>query len=703
VINAFKDIGYSILKKDEFFQTENIIEKRRRLLFHQSLVPYEKKDKQGNKVLNGRAICLNFDLDKKEIEFKLSEKELIEENREYFFAFRLGAPKDKKKFLSTNNLDTFYSAIFSETLLYIQDKRNNNRSREWFKNNITNKYEEFISMIFGKFYVNGELLVQKGNKKIEGNYLNYEQLKENQKKLFISIMNEFGESNKKITINELYNRFLNKLFFDSDSKNISNFPPRFIVLFNNQNILEYNDGEHKNDYINLCYYDLLKRFSVEKGKKEKICHICKKENKIIQDLPLSMKFYGTTNSLNFEQVSSSNAYKSFAMCEDCLFQVLTGMKYIENNFSEHLFDLNAFLIPIKEDSFDIELYKRIIGILKNKTKYKNEIEQMRNALKKADRKNLYFNLMFFFHPAGSQQFDILKLISNIELNRLIPKLEMFDRMTKKYKLDSIGNGTNALTLNNLRYYLFPSLKSHIKIYDKKAKQYLFAKEIITFLGNFLTENKINSYVLIKKFMQIYKLRFNKRSEKSKSGNNTDILSSFKMVLFLTILNKIKIIKGGLIMKEGNHISAVQKNDYNNFFEEHSEIYEGNSFKQGLFLLGTVISKIVYAQQKKALSKGKPKKLSSTFLSKLNYDGIPARRIDKLVNEVKNYTILYQDNIYEEKGIWGNIMDRLQGIEKSGMKPDEVVFYILTGISFEDYLGMKFSLEKKLKNNEGEEK
>jgi phosphopantetheine adenylyltransferase len=241
-----------VLKKDEFFQTENIIEKRRRLLFHQSLVPYEKKDKQGNKVLNGRAICLNFDLDKKEIEFKLSDKELIEENREYFFAFRLGAPKDKKKFLSTNNLDTFYSAIFSETLLYIQDKRNNNRSREWFKNNITNKYEEFISMIFGKFYVNGELLVQKGNKKIEGNYLNYEQLKENQKKLFISIMNEFGESNKKITINELYNRFLNKLFFDSDSKNISNFPPRFIVLFNNQNILEYNDGEHKNDYINLC-------------------------------------------------------------------------------------------------------------------------------------------------------------------------------------------------------------------------------------------------------------------------------------------------------------------------------------------------------------------------------------------------------------------------------------------------------------------
>ena len=684
MINAFKDIGYSILKKDEFFQTENIIEKRRRLLFHQSLVPYEKKDKQGNKVLNGRAICLNFDLDKKEIEFKLSEKELIEENREYFFAFRLGAPKDKKKFLSTNNLDTFYSAIFSETLLYIQDKRNNNRSREWFKNNITNKYEEFISMIFGKFYVNGELLVQKGNKKIEGNYLNYEQLKENQKKLFISIMNEFGESNKKITINELYNRFLNKLFFDSDSKNISNFPPRFIVLFNNQNILEYNEGKYKNDYINLCYYDLLKRFSVEKGIKNKICHICKKENKVIQDLPLPMKFYGTTNSLNFEQVSSSNAYKSFAVCEDCLFQILTGMRYIENKFSEYLFGLNAYLIPIesKENSFNPKLYKGITKILESKTKYKSEIEQIRHTLQKSNRKNLNFNLMFFFHPAGSQQFDILKLISNIELNKLIPKLEMFDEMTKIYSLDSIGNGTNALTLNNLRYYLFPSFLSH-----KNPEYNIYSKNLLNFLESFLTNNKINYFNMIQKFIAIFKKRLNR--------NNIDILSAFKINLAFSVFSKLKLIKVGGSMNTGKSISEVLKNEYQEFFDTHNDVYGDNAYKQGLFLLGTVISKIKYAQKEK----------SSNFLKKLNFEGIPIRRIPSLINQVRDFEEIYRKKVFQEKGIWGNIMDRLQGIEKSGMKPDEVVFYILTGISFEDYLGMKIGLEKKLKNNnnEGEKK
>lgn len=693
MINTFKEIGYSVLKKDEYFKTDITAEKRKKLLFHQSLIPYERKDKKGNKILDGRAICLNFDLEKKEIEFKLSDKELIEENREYFSLFNISnSPGSKKKFFSTKNITQFYSAIFKESIDYIQKKKTDNKSKKWFEENISEDYEEILLSILNIFYIKGEYLVQKGNTKIEGNYLNYELLKENQKKLFTSIQNEIREDHKKITINELYNRFLNKFFFDSDTKNISNFPSTFIVLFNNQNILEYNDGKYKNDYINLCYYDLLKRFSVEKGRKDKICHICKKENKVIQDLPLSMKFYGTTNSLNFEQVSSSNAYKSFAICDDCLFQVLTGMQFVENRFSEYLFGLKTYLIPIetKKNNFNPELYKGITKILESRTKYKNEIEQIKHTLQRVNRKNLNFYLMFFYQ--NKQQFDILKLISNIELNKLIPKFEMLDEITRIYKLDEIGNGTNALTLNNLRYYLFPSFLSH-----KNPDPKVYSKDLVNFLESFLTDNKINYFSLIQKFIAIFKKRLNQ--------NKIDDLSTFKMNLFITIFFKLKLLKQGGSMNNGKSISEVLKKEYQEFFDVHNDVYNDNAYKQGLFLLGTVISKIVYAQQKKALSKGKPKKLLSTFLSKLNYDGIAARRIDKLVNEVKNYTILYQEYIYEEKSIWGNLTDRLQGIEKSGMKPDEVLFYILSGISFEDYLRIKFSYERKLNEqiNEGEEK
>ena len=673
MINAFKKVGYSILKNDGYFNTENNTEKRRKLLFHQSLVPFEKKDKKGNKILDGRAICLNFDLDKKEIEFKLSDKELIEENREYFFAFKLGAPKDKKKFLATNNLDTFYSAIFVESIDYIQDKWKNNKSKQWFEENVKNDYLEFLKSIFNIYYCKSEILVQKGNKKIKDYHLNFKLLKETQFNIFDAIK----ENNPQATINELYNRFINKHFFNSDSINVSGLTSILIITFNGETIVEYNNEKYKNDYIHLCYYDLLKRFSVEKGIKDKICHICKKENKVIQDLPLPMKFYGTTNNLNFEQVSNSNAYKSFAICEDCLFQVLTGMKFVENKFTEYLFGLNAYLIPIeyKENNFNLKLYNGITKILESKTKYKNEIEQMRDALKKTNRKNLYFNLMFFFHPAGSQQFDILKLISNIELNNLIPKLKMFDEMTKKYKLDSIGNGTNALTLNNLRYYLFPSFLSH-----KNPDPKVYSKDFVNFLESFLTDNKINYYSLIQKFIAIFKKRLNR--------NNIDVLSAFKINLAFSVFSKLKLIKVGGSMNTGKSISEVLKNEYQEFFDIHNDVYGDNAYKQGLFLLGTVISKIKYAQKEK----------SSNFLKKLNFEGIPIRRIPSLINQVRDFEEIYRKKVFHEKGIWGNIMDRLQGIEESGMKPDEVVFYILSGISFEDYLGMKFSLEKKIKEN-----
>jgi len=103
------------------------------------------------------------------------------------------------------------------------------------------------------------------------------------------------------------------------------------------------------------------------------------------------------------------------------------------------------------------------------------------------------------------------------------------------------------------------------------------------------------------------------------------------------------------------------------------------------LLGTVISKITYQQKDK----------SSNFLKKLNFGGMSARRIALLISQVKEFSEIYKKKIYEESGVWGNIMDRLQGIHESGMKPDEILFYILTGISFEDYLGIKRSYDKKL--------
>jgi len=309
--------------------------------------------------------------------------------------------------------------------------------------------------------------------------------------------------------------------------------------------------------------------------------------------------------------------------------------------------------------------------------------RIREILTKTSRKKINFDFLFYYHPAGSQQFDILKLISNIEINSLMKKLEIFDSMSKQYKLSLLTDkyGNKSLTLSDLRNYLFPSMASQSKNPDYN----IFGKDLLNFFESFINDNKLSYNDLIHKFIRIYRKRLHRE--------RVDYLSPFKMVLALTIFNTLNQLKQGGCMENGNFVSEISNEDYRNFFETHSAIYAENAYRQGLFLLGTIISKIKYAQKDK----------SSNFLKKMNMEGMPARRIPGFINQVRDFANIYKKKIDEESGIWGNIMDRIQGIDNSKIKPDEVVFYILTGISFADYLGMKRGMEKKLKDNEGETK
>ncbi|MCD6401359.1 MAG: hypothetical protein J7L73_05455, partial [Anaerolineales bacterium] len=199
---------------------------------------------------------------------------------------------------------------------------------------------------------------------------------------------------------------------------------------------------------------------------------------------------------------------------------------------------------------------------------------------------------------------------------------------------------------------------------------------------FVTNKQLSYTDLLHKFITIYRKRLHR--------DRVDPLAAFKMVLALTIFDKQNQLRKGGTMDSGNFVSEVSNEKYREFFVVHKAIYGNNAYRQGLFLLGTVIEKIKFKQKDK----------SSNFLKKMNMEGMPARRLNGFISQVRDFANIYK--IYEEPGIWGNIMDRLQGIEASSIKPDEIVFYILTGISFADYLGMRHGMEKKLSETNGGE-
>ncbi len=673
MIDHFKTMGKFILERDGFYSTGDEMEQKRLFLKHHLLIPTPKK----NGIKN--AICINFDTQNQIFRFSL-DKELTKENRDLLFAMKVGAPNDCKKFLATNNFESLLTVTFPGSLVYLNKMRTEKDSKEWFARNVPEAYDSLIKKIVNLFFN-----TEKGTAEEETNFIDEARMDPEQLSIFsgikISLEEKRKNKEKPLSILDIYKTFLLEIFRDSTSKEL---PSIYIAKIDGCHILEYEDPEIRKAYINMAYYDLYYRFIVENAAKKKYCHVCSTEKDVIGTVSLPMKFYGTTNPLYFENVKKKNSYKSFAICDDCMAPIMTGMKYTESNLGDYLLEIPCYLIPNLDDT-DLYFEKKLeaaIKLLKHSgSTYSEDIDLIKKLIKQSTsnkNKSFSFNLLFYFSEQAA--FNILKYIPGVELFDLVRKLNLFDEFTRIYHLDTIGEYRNALSLVDMRFALFPSNSSHINPDFK-----IFGKGLLSFLEQFLSNYKMSYTELISRFTDIFSRRFHKKK--------TDWLSPFKMICYLTLLSKLNLLKEENGMNEQHSITEVLKKEYTDFFNTHTSVYGNNSYRQGLFLLGTLISKIVYEQKKK----GEARKDSSTFLAKINYDGIPARRIDKLVNEVKKYSMIYP--IYIEPETWGNITDRLQGIDSSSLRPDEIVFYVLSGISFQDYLGFKFAAEKRAERAE----
>ena len=134
MINSFRILGKSIVQKAGYFDTKDESQKREIFLKIQSIVPSPRENKAEN------AIAINYETQKREFTFEW-DKEITPGNRDYFFAFSVGAPNDQKKFLSTNNIGSFYKRVFNDSLSYLEERRRKNKTKKWFSENISKDYD----------------------------------------------------------------------------------------------------------------------------------------------------------------------------------------------------------------------------------------------------------------------------------------------------------------------------------------------------------------------------------------------------------------------------------------------------------------------------------------------------------------------------------------------------------------------------------
>jgi hypothetical protein len=214
MINLFKNIGECVLRKAGYYDIDDDTEKRKIFLNFQSIVPMpRKKDGEDDGVTN--AISLDFNTKKRTFNFVL-DKQLSIENREYFFAFPVGAPRDKKKFLSTNNMPCFYNKVVTESIDYLNNRRSQKKSKKWFLENIRQDYDGLLKELRGAFYLetDGEYILNK-------NFIDSDK-KESLVKIENKLLEHQKDKTKLLSVDVLYNSLLNKEFYNRESKTGNN-------------------------------------------------------------------------------------------------------------------------------------------------------------------------------------------------------------------------------------------------------------------------------------------------------------------------------------------------------------------------------------------------------------------------------------------------------------------------------------------------
>lgn len=447
------------------------------------------------------------------------------------------------------------------------------------------------------------------------------------------------------------------------------------------------------------YIAYLERSMVEEQFKDSFegtCYVCgKKEYLTWNTKRLPDKFY-ITNLITFSselsgEKKNAGFARNFVLCQECYKNLVSGMRYLRNRLNATLAGNTLYIIPglffnpvgkaLTENWMDLS--RRFVVstfTLGNFLKFKEEIEQELERYREFEELIDFGYVDLLFYRSEQNFFKIKRLIREVPLRRVKEIQEVIQEI-KVLGDKLLGESRDwVLSLNGM-YYLLPMRSGkeveHRKILD--VYEHLF-------LGYPLDRGFLMRFFLT--LAQVY--HFERPDYNVSPGNNPDlglIRAILQTQLLLKFFEKLSLIKGGgkkvvanLEILDENMAQYVQKMGYS---EEET----------ALFLLGYLIGEIGAKQLQGSSSSKKP------ILNKINFNGMNAKRILTLSNEVFEKLDQYQIRKYNEK-VFAFMKSLLDAhIKNWSLSEAENVYYILSGYAFCTY---QMLTRGKKKEEEGEE-
>ncbi len=662
MLEVCREVGREALSR------KNEAERKREFLKSQTIVPELPGDSfKGER----RELVVNLNTKRDQIELKTG-RELDSNLRGDFFGFELMGKAGRKIYATTNNV-YYHLETIPDLISYVNDKFNEGKP----------EFIEFLNNLREQFYAEDSA----GNEFLNLLKLEDRLLKKDIVQDFFDKQDDFKERNKDNYVEAFTKKDLKDPFIELFSKEILGSTRKSDAGKINICSLKINGeylhkGSFQEDYVDTVYYDRHARFfenSESKVRNDKICSMCQHSKKVTGKIDVPTKFYITDKSYFFENGNDRDAYKSFALCEDCYQQLLHGIDQIQQDYQAWLFGCRYYLVPKNVSDFsDFEnkaeyLLERVLT--REAGSSHEETEKHLGVLNELDRQNIRFDFLFYFLDQAS--FNVVDLIPDVRVKDIKSILSTIDNLNQL----PIYKSVQPLSLNHIYWLLFPNQQSHS---NSDPEQY--RKDLLGIFKSLLKGTNISYRTVLNRFNTIFARIYHRRE-------NLDFILNrpLHMNQLLELFQKEAQLKGVDAVSVSVSITDVTQEELQKFFEIHEDIYSKRPARQGLVMLGYLMNGIWYEQDQE----GK----SSTVLDKLNFEGMSPRRMDRFINEITEYLKLYERWHYPETGeIHALMMDRLQEISESKLSKDEVLFYILTGFS----LGRKIGIDRAQESTNGGE-
>ncbi len=380
-----------------------------------------------------------------------------------------------------------------------------------------------------------------------------------------------------------------------------------------------------------------------------------------------------TDKINYAPTYNGNDFdRNYKFCESCRNRLLNAEKYVKNHLNFRLAGTSAYIIPaflVSDLGID---YEKSIRTVKEKVDIAFNAETLKVFIDSIEAElsflgsNVPINLNFLVYESDGNSIKIIEYIRDISEFKFIKMNRIFAEEHLKFKQQ-----VKFFNLGTI-YHLIP-LK-----FGKDGRASSKRNNVLEIYANLLKQLPIASPVIYRFFCQaLYHNFYNQRS----LFKNIYYYDKFDFAIYNYVYNYlifINSLKRLQILYEEPKMET-QASSSNQIQDEKYQFIKEQGFneqQQALFYLGLLINQVGYSQSKAGHTQ-KP------ILSKINYQGMSPKDIQRLYLEVFEKLVQYQQinftSVEQDNAQFKTLFDR--HFKNWKLTDEQNVFYLLSGYAF----------------------